>query len=54
MVQDKITQFELYLIELNRNIAYNEKSEVIKNYTIINNIYKEIIKYKYSLYSITS
>ena len=46
MVHDKITQFELYLIELNRNIAYNEKSEVIKNYTIINNIYKEILKSK--------
>lgn len=46
MVHDKITQFELYLIELNRNLAYNEKSEVIKNYTTLNNIYKDILKSK--------
>jgi len=46
MVHDKITQFELYLIEINRNIAYNEKEDVIKNYTTLNNIYKDILKSK--------
>ncbi|MCK5107878.1 MAG: hypothetical protein KAQ83_04065 [Nanoarchaeota archaeon] len=41
---DKITQFELGIIELNRNIAYNEKERISDNYHQLNELYEEIVK----------
>jgi hypothetical protein len=44
MSLDKITQFELEVLQLNRNIAYKEKESISKNYTRLNDLYKEILK----------
>lgn len=41
---DRITQFELGLMELNRNISYNEESKITENYNQLNEVYKEIVK----------
>ena len=41
---DQITQFELLLMELNRNIAYDEKDKVTVNYNKLNDLYKGILK----------
>lgn len=44
MSEDKITQFELLLMELNRNIAYKERSIIQNNYNQLNSLYQEILK----------
>ena len=49
MVQDKITQFELLLMELNRNISYNEHPQITDNYHLISALYQEILKTNISL-----
>ena len=44
MSLDKITQFELEVLQLNRNIAYREKEKISENYSRLNDLYKEIVK----------
>lgn len=44
MSLDKITQFELGIVELNRNVAYKEKDKISDNYNQLNVLYHEILK----------
>jgi len=44
MASDRISQFELLLLELNRNIAYNEQSQITENYNMLSAIYQDILK----------
>jgi len=43
MEEDKIKQFEIALIELNRHLAYEDKNSAINCYNKLHNIYKEIL-----------
>ena len=43
MKEDKIKQFEISLIELNRYLAYKEKDSAINCYNKIHQIYNEIL-----------
>ena len=44
MREDKIKQFEIVLIELNRYLAYNEKDYAINCYNKLHGIYNEILQ----------
>ena len=44
MVKDQIIDFELTLIELNRNIAYKNTDNVINCYNKLKDLYNDILK----------
>lgn len=46
---DKITQFELLIIELNRNISYKEHAQITQTYNNMSTLYQEILKTNISI-----